>query len=122
MSRGSNSSLEPGAGRPYSEGHPCSTPCSPCSLPSTPHKYKKGDVVSTPSGIFKVPSGYLQCWALSKSMLLRFRHSYSSFFLRGEARSVPWLYRYSLNREAKRTYTVLFMLFRCSASYKYPVL
>jgi len=54
VSRGSNSSVEPGnAGRPYSEGRPCSTPSSPRSLPATPHKYKKGDVVSTPSGIRK---------------------------------------------------------------------
>ena len=38
--------MEPGpGGRPYSEGRPCSTPTSPRSLPATPHKYKKGDVV-----------------------------------------------------------------------------
>jgi len=58
VSRGSNSSVEPGnAGRPYSEGRPCSTPSSPRSLPATPHKYKKGDVVSTPSGIRKKFNG-----------------------------------------------------------------
>ena len=57
MSRGSNSSLEPGQGRPYSGGRPCSTPSSPRSLPATPHKYKKGDVVSTPSGIRKKFNG-----------------------------------------------------------------
>ena len=58
VSRGSNSSMEPGpGGRPYSEGRPCSTPTSPRSLPATPHKYKKGDVVSTPSGIRKKFNG-----------------------------------------------------------------
>lgn len=58
VSRGSNSSVEPGnSGRPYSEGRPCSTPSSPRSLPATPHKYKKGDVVSTPSGIRKKFNG-----------------------------------------------------------------
>ena len=58
VSRGSNSSVEPGpAGLGYSEGRPCSTPSSPRSLPATPHKYKKGDVVSTPSGIRKKFNG-----------------------------------------------------------------
>merc|ERR1719206_1268237 len=58
VSRGSNSSVEPGnAGRPYSEGRPCSPPSSPRSPPATPHKYKKGDVVSTPSGIRKKFNG-----------------------------------------------------------------
>ena len=60
VSRGSGaSSVEPGAGagRPYSGGRPCSTPSSPRSLPATPHKYKKGDVVSTPSGIRKKFNG-----------------------------------------------------------------
>ena len=64
MSRGSGaSSVEPGPAsgqvreRPYSGGRPCSTPGSPRSLPSTPHKYKKGDVVSTPSGIRKKFNG-----------------------------------------------------------------
>ena len=57
VSRGSNSSLEPGQGRPYSGGRPCSTPSSPRSLPATPHKYQKGDVVSTPSGIRKKFNG-----------------------------------------------------------------
>ena len=55
--------MEPGSAsgqvreRPYSGGRPCSTPGSPRSLPSTPHKYKKGDVVSTPSGIRKKFNG-----------------------------------------------------------------
>merc|ERR1719319_1440858 len=57
ISRGSNSSLEPGQSRPYSGGRPCSTPSSPRSLPATPHKYKKGDVVSTPNGIRKKFNG-----------------------------------------------------------------
>ena len=34
-----------------------STPTSPRSLPATPHKYKKGDVVSTPTGIRKKFNG-----------------------------------------------------------------
>ena len=50
--------MEPGPpGLGYSEGRPCSTPTSPRSLPATPHKYKKGDVVSTPSGIRKKFNG-----------------------------------------------------------------
>ena len=64
VSRGSGaSSVEPSPApgqvreRPYSGGRPCSTPGSPRSLPSTPHKYKKGDVVSTPSGIRKKFNG-----------------------------------------------------------------
>ena len=57
VSHGSNSSLEPSQGRPYSGGRPCSTPSSPRSLPATPHKYNKGDVVSTPSGIRKKFNG-----------------------------------------------------------------
>jgi hypothetical protein len=32
-------------------------PTSPRSLPATPHKYKKGDVVSTPNGIRKKFNG-----------------------------------------------------------------
>ncbi len=36
---------------------PRSTPTSPRSLPATPHKYKKGDVVSTPNGIRKKFNG-----------------------------------------------------------------
>lgn len=52
VSRGSNSSVEPSP-----LGRPCSTPSSPRSLPATPHKYKKGDVVSTPSGIRKKFNG-----------------------------------------------------------------
>merc|ERR1719189_2898279 len=36
---------------------PRSTPSSPRSLPATPHKYKKGDVVSTPNGIRKKFNG-----------------------------------------------------------------
>ena len=48
QSRTSNSSLEP---------RPRSTPTSPRSLPATPHKYKKGDVVSTPNGIRKKFNG-----------------------------------------------------------------
>ena len=38
-------------------GRPRSMPTSPRSLPATPHKYKKGDVVSTPNGIRKKFNG-----------------------------------------------------------------
>ena len=36
---------------------PQSTPTSPRSLPATPHKYKKGDVVAAPNGIRKKFNG-----------------------------------------------------------------
>ncbi len=53
VNRATASSIEPGmmmCGRR-------STPSSPRSLPATPHKYKKGDVVSTPNGIRKKFNG-----------------------------------------------------------------
>uniref|UniRef100_A0A0K2TK88 Capicua transcriptional repressor [Xenopus (Silurana) tropicalis] n=2 Tax=Lepeophtheirus salmonis TaxID=72036 RepID=A0A0K2TK88_LEPSM len=56
QSRGSNSSVEPNfSTNPLMR--PRSTPSSPRSLPATPHKYKKGDVVATPSGIRKKFNG-----------------------------------------------------------------
>ena len=54
-SRTSNSSVEPT--HPSNIMRPRSTPTSPRSLPATPHKYKKGDVVSTPNGIRKKFNG-----------------------------------------------------------------
>ena len=53
-SRASTSSLEPNM---MICGRRQSTPTSPRSLPATPHKYKKGDVVSTPTGIRKKFNG-----------------------------------------------------------------
>ncbi len=55
QSRTSNSSME--AGNNPAIMRPQSTPTSPRSLPATPHKYKKGDVVSTPNGIRKKFNG-----------------------------------------------------------------
>ena len=52
--RGMTASLEPGM---MAMGRRRSTPTSPRSLPATPHKYKKGDVVSTPTGIRKKFNG-----------------------------------------------------------------
>merc|ERR1711884_520327 len=54
-SRTSNSSVEPT--HPSNILRPRSTPTSPRSLPATPLKYKKGDVVSTPNGIRKKFNG-----------------------------------------------------------------
>ena len=54
QSRASTSSLEPNM---MICGRRQSTPTSPRSLPATPHKYKKGDVVSTPTGIRKKFNG-----------------------------------------------------------------
>lgn len=54
QSRTSNSSLENNS---QVIMRPRSTPTSPRSLPATPHKYKKGDVVSTPNGIRKKFNG-----------------------------------------------------------------
>ena len=54
QSRASTSSLEPNM---MMCGRRQSTPTSPRSLPATPHKYKKGDVVSTPTGIRKKFNG-----------------------------------------------------------------
>ena len=54
-SRTSNSSVEPT--HPSNIMRPRSTPTSPRSLPATPLKYKKGDVVSTPNGIRKKFNG-----------------------------------------------------------------
>lgn len=54
QSRTSTSSIDPGM---MTGGRPRSTPSSPRSLPATPHKYKKGDVVSTPNGIRKKFNG-----------------------------------------------------------------
>lgn len=51
QSRTSTSSMDVPLCRPHS------TPTSPRSLPATPHKYKKGDVVSTPNGIRKKFNG-----------------------------------------------------------------
>ena len=55
QSRASTSSIDPGM--MMVGGRPRSTPSSPRSLPATPHKYKKGDVVSTPNGIRKKFNG-----------------------------------------------------------------
>lgn len=50
-------SHQPPIHHPGQVGRPRSTPSSPRSLPTTPHKYKKGDVVSTPNGIRKKFNG-----------------------------------------------------------------
>ena len=52
-SRAETSSLEPNV----MMGRRRSTPTSPRSLPATPHKYKKGDIVATPTGIRKKFNG-----------------------------------------------------------------